>query len=322
MSADDQLAPGVFFIVGTGRSGTTLLQAMLTSHPRIAIPPETKFFQRHDPGAAASSRRTEPEPGSAVDEPPLDDARFDAWLEGYLASEDFTDLGLDRDLVESHLREASPRNARGLFLALLTACRTVSNKPRLGEKSPLHARCVPRIRAVLPEAKFIHIYRDPRDVVASMRGMDWTQGTVRGLARTWFKTLREHLVCLREVPEDHYTGVRLETLIEQPEDELRRLCAFLGEDFDPAMLDFHQRSNVGYAEREADWKEGTRRPLGNQSTSRFRHDLTMRQIAQVERIVGPLLERFEYEPHARWRRDNPLYITLDAIDHLRSRLAR
>ncbi|MFG0253297.1 MAG: sulfotransferase family protein, partial [Phycisphaerales bacterium JB038] len=76
MNPADQLAQGVFFIVGTGRSGTTLLQAMLASHPRLAIPPETKFFQRWDP----AEKRFGGEP--------LTGARLDGYLEQFFDSED------------------------------------------------------------------------------------------------------------------------------------------------------------------------------------------------------------------------------------------
>ncbi len=310
MNSADQLAAGVFFIVGTGRSGTTLLQAMLASHPRLGIPPETKFFQRWDP----ADKRFGGEP--------LSGERLDAYLGEFFDSEDWRLLELPREPVESAMRD-SDGTARGLFLALLGAYQAESGRPRIGEKSPLHGRCVERIRAVLPQAKFIHIHRDPRDVVASMLGMQWTQGTVRGLTRSWVKALCEHLRCLRVLPDSAYTGVRFETLVEKPEEELRRLCEFLGEPFDPAMLAFHQREERGYAEDEKAWKEQTRRPLSGQSIGRFQKDLTRRQIAQVERIVGPLLERFEYQDHLpRLLRDNPAYLALDALEYLGGKLKR
>ncbi|MFG0252279.1 MAG: sulfotransferase family protein, partial [Phycisphaerales bacterium JB038] len=231
-------------------------------------------------------------------------------------------LELPREPVEEAMR-ASDGAARGLFLALLGAYQAQSGRPRIGEKSPLHARQVERIRAVLPEAKFIHIHRDPRDVVASMRGMQWTAGTVRGLARSWVKTLCEHLRCLRIMPESAYTGVRFETLVEKPEEELKRLCAFLGEAFDPAMLAFHERAEQGYAAAEAGWKEQTRRPLSDQSIGRFKKDLTKRQIAQIERLAGPLLERFEYEESVpKLVRENPVYLALDAAAYVGEKLKR
>jgi hypothetical protein len=309
MNRPDQLAAGCFFIVGTGRSGTTLLQAMLASHPRLAIPPETKFFQRWDPGDARFGGE------------PLTGDSLDSYLAQFFDSDDWRLLDLPREAVEEAMR-AADGGARGLFLALLGVYREQVGRPRIGEKSPLHARTVDRIRTVLPEAKFIHIHRDPRDVVASMLDMDWTRGTVRGLARSWVKTLCEHLRCLRTLPGEVYTGVRFETLVAEPERELRRLCVFLGEQFDDAMLRFHERTEAGFSDEEAAWKEQTRAPLSDKSIGRFRRDLTPRQIAQIERIAGPLLERFGYEPHLRrWQRENPAYIVRDGLEHLRAKVA-
>lgn len=302
MPATDPLADNLFFIVGTGRSGTTLLQAMLASHSRLDIPPETKFFQRHDP--------IEPR----FDGDPLPADRFEAWLEDYFASPDWADLGLERREVEPLMR-AGDRSAASLFLALMRAWRSRSGKARLGEKSPLHCKCVRRIAQVFPAARFIHVYRDPRDVVASMRTMEWTTASVRDHARNWRKILDEHRRLCHEMPPQRYTGVRFETLIERPEEELRRLCGFLGEAFEPQMLRYHERGHSGFHERESAWKDQTRRPLSNASIGRYRSNLTPRQVALVERLAGPTMVKLGYQPVSGWRAHHPLWIALDAASH-------
>lgn len=302
MPATDPLAEGLFFIVGTGRSGTTLLQAMLASHSRLDIPPETKFFQRHDP--------IEPRFGGD----PLPAKRFDTWLEDYFASPDWADLGLERGEVEPLMR-ASDRGAASLFLALMRAWQARCGKPRLGEKSPLHCKCVRRIAQVFPGARFIHIYRDPRDVVASMRTMEWTAPSVRDHARNWRKILDEHRRLCHEMPPQRYTGVRFETLVERPEEELRRLCDFLGEAFEAPMLRYHEREQRGFHERESAWKGQTRRPLSDASIGRYRSDLTPRQVALVERLAGPTMVKLGYAPVSGWRAHHPLWIALDATSH-------
>ena len=309
MPATDSLAEGLFFIVGTGRSGTTLLQAMLASHSRLDIPPETKFFQRHDP--------IEPRFGGD----PLPADRLNDWIENYFASQDWADVGMVRSEVEPRMR-ASDRSAAGLFLSILVAWQSRSGKSRVGEKSPLHCKFVERIAAVFPRAKFIHIYRDPRDVVVSMRTMDWTHGSLRDQARNWRKILDDHLRLSAKLPPSIYTGVRFETLVAQPEAELRRLCAFLGEEFEPAMLNFHERPLAGFHEREMGWKDGTRQPLSAASIGRYRQHLSPRQIAQVERIAGPTMVRLGYQPVSGWRSHQPVWVALDAATHIARRARR
>ena len=99
----DSLASNLFFIVGTGRCGTTLLRSMLCAHSRIHVPPETHFFHRWDPLI----------PRLGGDPLPAD--RVDAWLDAWFASQNWIDQGLDRGEFESRVR-AGDRSARSIFL--------------------------------------------------------------------------------------------------------------------------------------------------------------------------------------------------------------
>lgn len=309
MVTNDTLAEGLFFIVGVGRSGTTLLQAMLSSHPRIGIPPETSFFQRFDP--VHPPLRRDPVPVDCLDD----------YLRRLFSSLEWETLGLEREAVEQAIRQ-SDRSARSILLAVLSEYQRRTGRPRIGEKTPLHARCIPRIRHVFPEARFIHIFRDPRDVVASRLRMSWSDGSTRDEARLWVKILTAHLECMRTVPPSVYTQVRFETLVAEPESELRRLCTFLGEAYHPSMLSFYQRSERGYDNREHAWKGMTQHPLSPDSIGRFKRDLTMRQVAQIERVVGRLLGHFGYASCSGWRKYHPGWVVLDGIAHVGRKLAR
>jgi len=301
------LERGMFFIVGVPRSGTTLLQAMLTSHPRMAIPPETEFFMKHRPPAAASRG---------------DEAAWTAYIDRWLASRGFTEQGLDAGAMRVRLRglDAAQRTARGVFLELLAAHAERTGKPRIGEKSPHHCRHVEELATMFPHARFIHIHRDPRDVVASLLKVPWVKGSHLTLARGWARIMRDHSRLVRSMPADRYMTVRYETLVERPEDEAARLCVFLGEVMQPEMLAFHERRDRGFAERESSWKGGTLRPVSAASVGRFRNDLTPRQIAGVQRVVGGLLAEFGYR--AEPVRSSLLWRLGDAGTVIGERLAR
>lgn len=303
----DGLERGMFFIVGVPRSGTTLLQAMLASHPRIAVPPETEFFMKHRPPAGAARG----DEGAWVE-------HIDRWL----ASRGFTEQGLDAGAMRARLRAlgASQRTAPGVFLELLAAHSERTGKPRIGEKSPHHCRHVEELAALFPHARFIHIHRDPRDVVASLMKVPWVKGSHLTLARGWAKIMRDHSRLVRAMPADRYTTVRYETLVERPEDEAARLCTFLGEVMQPEMLAFHERADRGFAERESSWKGGTLRPVSMSSVGRFRADLTPRQVAGVQRVVGGLLTEFGYRPEPV--RPSVLWRIGDAGTVIGERLAR
>ncbi len=283
-SHDNAFAEGLFFIVGTGRSGTTLLQAMLSSHPRIVIPEETHFFSKFDPVLRFDD--------------PLRADQVEAYVRLCMSVPHLRESGISEAMLRERLGRG-PNDARSLFLWVM---RTLAGEAgvgkRLGEKTPIHERHVERIRALFPGAKFVHIYRDPRDTVASLKRMPWAAGqSARRIARRcaqtyetmtrWRGTLGDAAVC----------ELRYERLVEETEGVLRRVCAFLGEPFDAAMLEFHSRGDTGYQQREEAWKGGTRRPIDGSSIGRWRKDLSERDVSAVERAVGKKrLIAMGYEP--------------------------
>lgn len=275
---DNSIAEGLFFIVGTGRSGTTLLQAMLSSHPRIVIPEETHFFSKFDPAL-----------GWVGFHDPLRADQLDAYVARCMAVPHLRESGITGAMLRARLEEG-PNDARGLFLWVMrTLVGSAGAGKRVGEKTPIHERHVARIRALFPGVKFIHIYRDPRDTAASLKRMPWAGGqgqSMRRIARRcaqtyetmarWRATLGDTAVC----------EVRYESLVEDAEGVLRGVCAFLGEEFDAAMLAFHARTEAGYQAREEAWKGGTRRAIDGSSIGRWKKDLSAREVAAVERAVG------------------------------------
>lgn len=280
---DNRLADGLFFIVGTGRSGTTLLQAMLSSHPRIVIPEETHFFNKFDPVLRFAD--------------PLPADRIDAYARACMSVPHLRDSGIAERVLRERLADG-PNDARSLFLWLLGRLAAEASGRRVGEKTPIHERHVARIRALFPSAKFIHIHRDPRDTVASLKRMPWAAGqSTRRIARRCAQTYETMAAWRARLGEDAVHEVRYESLVADPEGELRRVCAFLGEPFDAAMLEFHARADRGYQAREESWKGRTRRPIDASSIGRWRTDLNERDIAAVERAVGlARLTAMGYEP--------------------------
>lgn len=128
-----------------------------------------------------------------------------------------------RDLPENEIRRKLETLAR--------AC----DKPDVSyicEKSPSHIRKCSQIAAVYPTAKFVLIIRDPRDVVASFRRRGVS---LDGAIRNWslaYKSL------LRARMHQDVCSLHFESLVERPENELSRVCAYLGLDYHPSMLDY------------------------------------------------------------------------------------
>lgn len=203
------------FIGGLMRSGTTLLRAMLGQHRDIAAGLETHWFEL-DP-VAGTARRGAPaeahvrrlagfygmEPGPAL-----------AWLRRSRTGEEF----LDR------------------FMAAFAVGR---GKPRWAEKTPGNVRHVDRILARWPEARVVHIVRDPRDVFASFR-RSGKYGGPADYGRLWCDTIAAAAAARARWPA-HVHECRYEALVAAPEREIRALLDFAGADWDPAAARFDGR---------------------------------------------------------------------------------
>jgi hypothetical protein len=271
-----EVARGVFFIVGAPRSGTTLLRTMLGSHPRVCIPHETEFFMRMPAGAKGESLRRA--------------------FEAYAMSEPFANQAIPAAALGELVDSGKCVDRASLFVELARMHSERAGKARVGEKSPHHCRHVEAITAELPFAKFIYIYRDPRDVSASGVRVPWSSRSIVAQAKGWNRIQREHRRLMGVMPRERYMEIQFEDLVRAPERELRRVCGFLGEAFAPEMLGFAEQSRAGLEQHNAAWAGSIPMPLDAGAIGRFRERLTDRQIRTVQRIAGAEMERLGYRP--------------------------
>jgi hypothetical protein len=274
------------FIVGVPRSGTTVLRFMLDAHSQLAIGPETGF------GLVLSA--------------PVD---RDALLTAICALETWPDLGLDAAQARALLGDVEPWSIGGGLRALYTALARRAGKARWGDKTPVHLRCMPAIAGALPEAHFIHIIRDGRDVAASLRGLPFAPGDlgIEAIAEMWRTQIlmgRAHAQKLA-----HYQELRFDRLVHEPEQVMGELCAFIDLDFQPSMLRPQDRAPQRMAELAAVRRLGdgtvTRderiarnallmEPLDPSRAGRWEQSLTVDEVRQFEAIAGDLLDELGY----------------------------
>lgn len=221
--AADPAPPPFPIVVGCPRSGTSLLAVMLDSHPEIAFPPETAFLKHVITlaGDAEAQRRR------FVDIVTADRTPVSNW----------SDFGLDRAAFAARIAALTPFTAGAGTREFFRMYAESQGKPRSGEKTPDNIFVMREIAALLPESHFIHVIRDPRDTVLSWRRTWFAPSQdYRQLGFAW----RQHVEAGRRagalVP--HYLETRYEDLVLRPEEELPRLCRFIGVAFSPAMLDF------------------------------------------------------------------------------------
>jgi hypothetical protein len=268
------------FVMGCPRSGTTLLQLMLHRHSRIAIPPENRFvlsgyLQRREVGDLRDAENR---------------ARLAAWIVDRRGSK-FTDLGLDADAVRAAIMSGPP-TLGGAFATVLQAYAERFGKPRWGDKRPAHLTNVAMIRRLFPTAQLVTIVRDGRSCVASLKEMPWhRRKDVASLAAQWAYNIDCGRRAARKLPADSYYELRYEDLVAQPAAQLRKLCDYLGERFEPAMTE-----PAGIAPqavpRQKTWHDRTRQAVAPSRSWRTR--LTPEEIAFCETVLAGRLRLYSY----------------------------
>jgi hypothetical protein len=282
-------------VVGCPRSGTTLLAVMLDSHPKVAVPPETAFL----PELCKLASR---EP-AALRERFFDLVTTDRW-----GVSNWNDLGLDREHFRQRLVELSEFSITAGLRVLFGMYADRAGKPLYGEKTPADASFMPGIATLLPEARFVHIVRDPRDVVLSLGRTSVGLG-VEQAARQWAtivataRAARGHVAHLHEV--------RYEDLLAEPEARLRAICAFLDLEYSARMLDHRAsgarhvaqlrdrplpdgRATVPHALR-AKLHENLTQPIRADRAGGWRDAMSAADRAKVEAIAGPLMRELGYD---------------------------
>lgn len=263
------------FIVGCARSGTTLLRSMLTSHPNIAIPPETHFIPRlvghfgHGPWSQQYVKTK---------------------VLPFLAStKHFWDLQIPLRLFRDRITSYEEITAAEFFHVMFSVYANIfGNKSRWGDKTPPYIHHIPLLLRLYPQAQFIHIIRDGRDVTLSMQNARWGGGSIPAAALIWREYVQAGLVAKTYLPKDQYYETKYETLVDNPVSTLTHICTFLGEEYIDEMLTYHQH-NI------PDTKPV---PLGPMTTTRsqeWKKKMSVEQCAIVDLLAGTLLEAVGYE---------------------------
>lgn len=282
-------------IVGVPRSGTTLLRMMLDAHPAVAIPPETGFL-----------------PALADLDPTADCARaacriitdFHTW----------PDFHLDPDVLLAALERASPTSPADAARVFYRLYAERFGKTRWGDKTPTYGASIDRIALLLPEGRFIHLIRDGRDVMLSVRNLWFRPGdTVEACAQDWAARVAQARALGSRVA--HYLEIRYEALITSPADTLREICRFLNLTFEPQMLTYYAGAAARLDEHQPrftadgrllvskearlDNQRLVKQPPRADRIDRWKAEMTDAELQQFEAVAGEWLDWLGYARRAR-----------------------
>lgn len=268
------------FILGCPRSGTTLLRVMLNAHPRIAIPPETRFLipaylRRRRFGTLCDAANRRRLADFVVTRP---DSRFRR-------------LRVPAEEAKAEIT-AAPPTLGSCLAAPFDAYARSRGKQRWGDKRPFYYSFVDELDRLFPEAQFVHVVRDGRACTASLKRPPFGYDSHRAMV-TWLNAVHSCRKSGDRLGPERYHEVRYEDLVAEPESQLRDLCTFLGEVFDRSMLApeevVDQVVPSGF-EQHGQIKAG----VNQASVAKWRQELTSREVATLEAAGGDWLRALGY----------------------------
>jgi hypothetical protein len=291
--ADDR-SRAPFFLLGAARSGTTLLRLMLNRHPRLSIPPESHFLLPVLAEIPAGRDLTPREIRRATDLI-VQHPRFRTW---HVAA----------DALRLDLARLGPTRLAGLVDRVYRLEIASSGKPRWGDKTPAYSPVWDQIACLFPRALFLHLIRDGRDVSASLARVGWHGRTEYERARYWTSRVEMAHDCLRRLGPGRCRLVRYEDLVREPQIALQEICRFLGEDFDPGMLRFHEDAFAHVSDFDGPVHAKLGRPPRKSDAECWRAEGPSLRILLFESIAGAAMDLV---PNPRrfgglWRRVLPV----------------
>lgn len=285
------------FIVGSARSGTTLLRRIVDAHPLIAITPETHWVPRY-----YERREGVTEEGMVTPE----------LLDLLGTYRRFPRFKVRREDLERLLEGHEPVTYSAFVTGFYDLFGRMRGKPLVGDKTGEYARRIPTLHGLWPQARFVHLIRDGRDVCLSV--LDWKEAPGASRFTTWREDRvattalwwRANVKLAREagarLPPHLYHEIRYEALVTQPEAECRALCDFLGIPFDDSMVRFHEghtRTAPGLSAKSA-WLPIT------PGLRDWRSQMPKDHLERFEAAAGDLVDELGYE-----RGSSPRPETLD-----------
>jgi hypothetical protein len=268
---EDQL----FFIVGCGRSGTTLLKTILNAHPEVSIPHETFFFNDIAQGL--------PDGGNDDD--------LEKKLNLILSKWWIRTMGVDKEQLRKNLGARNP-SWRNLFLSLLESASSHASPKYFGEKTVANIRFAEQLLEMYPKCRVVQIIRDPRAAFLSFKKAKVGTIHVAPLIRDWkFATSVDQ--SLKDHPR--YQSIKFECLIRDTQPTMEKVCCGLEIPFHPQMMKFYERNDKGFSTVQ-NHHENTMKPIFSSGLDKWKTELSQSQTGMIEHFLGEPMAEYGYEP--------------------------
>ena len=278
------------FIVGAARSGTTMLQYMLRSHPELSLPTgESHFFIPFQLRAASfGDLRQTDNLRHLLQEIHVFKRNF--------FDEEFHGIRFDVDWLLERLQAAGCQTFADVVAGIFQLNALGEGKTRWGDKTPYYILHLETLLEMFPRARVVHIIRDGRDCALSMLQRKWDLKIFNTYhaAYLWKRYVEAGRAFGRVHPQ-HYFEFRYEDMLANPEQEMERLCSFLEIEFSDAVINYRKTTVPGKTPLLT-------QPLKKDNTAKWKNRMSPRQVRVFEAMAGDTLDACGYErarPDAR-----------------------
>jgi len=269
----------MFFITGRGRSGTWLLQSILDTHPEICVAPEALFIIHLYQKYCHTTTWTAERKASFIDDLFSEKKLIDWWqlspesvgelLEQYTPETHFSDLC--KAVYHDYARRNDKADAR-----------------LLGDKNPEYSIYIHRLAQLYPNAKFIHLVRDPRANILSYQNVDFDVNDVAALSYRW-KKYNESVLDIQQILPDRILVIHYENLLTDTQATLEEMCAFLDVEFLPELLEFYKDAKNIFP-----WNHKITEAIDPKKAYAWKGKISKEDEACIFKIAGDVAARFNY----------------------------
>jgi hypothetical protein len=258
------------FVLGHARSGTSLVCRLLLDHLGVNFGTESQFIVRYHQKLSRY--------GDLSDDSRMRRLLQDVGRERFFARTR-QNFGFVFD-VERALRSIETRTYSGALRAIFEQFAASQGHVRWGDKTPDYCHDLPLLRELFPDAQFLHVVRDGRDVAHSLFAAGFGPKNAYEAAHAWRRTLDEVRRFRETLPADAYAEIRYEQLVNDPAGTLGVIARFLGIQNADALVE------AAAPRLEVQVRSG--------SVSKWKQRLSWREVECFEAFAGDELTALGY----------------------------
>ncbi len=286
-----------FFILANPRSGSSLLRIICECNAKLTVPPESGFLlwweQRY---------------GNVSSEDLADPTKLEDMVDDVLTSKKIETWQLDKKKLLSFIKQQQPKDYAtfGSLVYYFYGSSQGKSPVYWGDKNNYYIHHLEAIIRLYPEARFLHLVRDGRDVACSYLNLKHIESssayfpnlptTVEAIASEWDENNKRIAAFLETLPKQQSLLIPYEDVVLHLETTARKICEFLGVAFDPNMLTYHQWNRARSIEPQEtlDWKKKTLEKPDSSRINQYRNQLSPSEIKQFETTAAHSLQHYGY----------------------------